>query len=190
MRQALLIVDIQNDYFPGGAMTLVGSEAAGLRAKALLAAFRERGLPVIHVQHLGTRPGAGFFLPGTPGAEIHASVAPAAGETVVVKHFPNAFRETGLADALAAAGARQLVIAGMMTHMCVDATTRAAADAGYQCTLAHDACATRDLAFGGTAVPAAQVHAAFLAALSGSYAKVCTADEAIAGLDAAAQARA
>ncbi|HUX24843.1 MAG TPA: isochorismatase family protein, partial [Burkholderiales bacterium] len=65
-----------------------------------------------------------------------------------------------------------LVIAGMMTHMCVDATTRAAFDLGFSCNLAHDACATRALAFGEQRVPAAQVHAAFLAALAGLYAKV------------------
>lgn len=187
MPQALLIVDIQNDYFPGGAMTLVGSEAAAQRAAALLAEFRDHRLPVIHVRHLSNRPGATFFVPDTPGAEIHAAVAPAAGETVVTKHFPNAFRETTLAEVLAATGVRNLTVAGMMTHMCVDATVRAAADAGFNCTLAHDACATRDLGFGDTQVPAAQVQAAFLAALNGSYANVCTTDEAIARLGTPAQ---
>jgi len=182
MTKALLIVDIQNDYFPGGRMELVGSPQASLQARSLLAAFRARGLPVFHVQHLSTRPGATFFLPGTEGQRIHADVQPVAGETVISKNFPNSFRDTGLADALRAAGVKQLVIAGMMTHMCIDATTRAAADAGYECTLAHDACATRDLKFGDTAVPAAQVHAAFLAALNGSYAKVVGAAEAIATL--------
>ena len=182
MSNALLIIDIQNDYFPGGRMELVGSLAASVQAKALLEAFRARGLPVIHVQHLSTRPGATFFLPGTDGAKIHESVQPAAGETVITKHFPNAFRETTLADTLRERGIKSLVIAGMMSHMCIDTSTRAAADAGYACTLAHDACATRDLAFGGATVPAAQVHAAFMAAMNGAFAKVVSAGEAVAAL--------
>lgn len=182
MSTALLIIDIQNDYFPGGRMELVGSDAASLRAKALLAAFRARGLTVVHVQHVSTRPGATFFLPDTEGVRIHANVAPATGETVVTKHFPNAFRETVLAEALRAHGIDALVIAGMMSHMCIDTSTRAAADAGFACTLAHDACATRDLAFGATTVPAAQVQAAFMAAMNGAFARVVTADEAIAAL--------
>lgn len=182
MTTALLIIDIQNDYFPGGRMELVGSPAASLEAKALLQAFRARGLPVIHVQHLSTRPGATFFLPDTEGVRIHEDVRPAAGETVVTKHFPNAFRETGLAQTLRDRGIDALVIAGMMSHMCIDTSTRAAADAGFACTLAHDACATRDLVFGGTTIPAAQVHAAFMAAMNGAFAKVVTAGEAIAAL--------
>ena len=182
MSNALLIIDIQNDYFPGGRMELVGSVAASLQAKALLEAFRARGLPVIHVQHLSNRPGATFFLPDTEGARIHGSVEPAAGETVITKHFPNAFRETTLAQTLGERGIKSLVIAGMMSHMCIDTSTRAAADAGYACTLVHDACATRDLAFGGTTVPAAQVHAAFMAAMNGAFAKVVSASEAIAAL--------
>lgn len=182
MTTALLIIDIQNDYFPGGRMELVGSPAASLEAKALLQAFRARGLPVIHVQHLSTRPGATFFLPDTEGVRIHENVQPAAGETVVTKHFPNAFRETGLGETLRERGIDALVIAGMMSHMCIDTSTRAAADAGFACTLAHDACATRDLAFGGTTIPAAQVHAAFMAAMNGAFAKVVTAGEAIAAL--------
>ena len=170
MKQALLIVDIQNDYFPGGAMELEGSVAAGVNAGNLLSVFRDRGLPVVHVRHLSVRPGATFFIPGTPGAEIHASVAPIAGETVVEKSFPNSFRQTALAEILKAQQIGELVIAGMMTHMCIDATTRAAFDLGFRCRLAHDACATRALTFGGETVPASQVHTAFIAALHGLFA--------------------
>jgi nicotinamidase-related amidase len=178
MRTALLLIDIQNDYFPGGAMELVGAEAAARQAARLLALFRQRSLPVFHVQHFSVRPGATFFRPGTPGVEIHPGVQPAAGEPVIAKNFPNGFRATTLEQALRGAGVDALVVAGMMTHMCVDTTVRAASDLGFGCTVAHDACATRDLAFGGTTVPAAQVHAAFLAALNGAYAKVVPAAEA------------
>ena len=172
MKPALIIIDIQNDYFPGGKMELEGSLAAGLQAAKLLDAFRAKGLPLVHIQHLSSRPGASFFLPDTEGVNIHAKVAPRAGETVIQKHFPNSFRGTTLLEHLRGLGADHLVIAGMMTHMCVDATTRAAFDLGFSCSLAHDACATRALAFGEQRVPAAQVHAAFLAALNGLYAKV------------------
>jgi len=182
MSLALLLVDIQNDYFPGGAMEVVGAEAAAAQAAALLAGFRARSLPVIQIQHLAARPGATFFLPGTAGAEIHASVAPLAGEPVFIKHFPNSFRETPLLEHLRQTNITRLAIAGMMTHMCIDTTTRAAADLGFACVLCHDACATRALSFNGVAVPAAQVQAAYLAALNGLFAKVTTTGELLAGL--------
>lgn len=180
---ALLIVDLQNDYFPGGAMELEGAEAAAERAAAALAAFRERGWPVFHVRHLSVRPGATFFLPGTKGAEIHTQVAPAAGEAVVEKNYPNSFRNTDLQQRLAKAGVRHLVVAGMMTQMCVDATVRMAADLGYRVTLLADACATRTQSYGGESVPARQVHVAFLAALNGLYAKVLPTAEALPTLE-------
>lgn len=172
MKPALILIDIQNDYFPGGKMELEGSLAASLQAAKLLEAFRAKGLPLVHIQHVSNRPGASFFVPGTEGMNIHANVAPRAGETVLQKNFPNSFRETKLLEHLRALGADHLVIAGMMTNMCVDATTRAAFDLGFSCSLAHDACAARALAFGDQRVPAAQVHAAFVAALAGLYAKV------------------
>jgi nicotinamidase-related amidase len=143
----------------------------------LLRAFRERGAPVFHIQHVSTRPGATFFLPDTEGVKIHESVAPLASERVITKHFPNSFRGTQLAELLRASKVERLAIAGMMTHMCIDATTRAAADLGFECQLAHDACATRDLAFGGSKVAAKDVHTAFLASLNGAFAKVLAARE-------------
>jgi len=173
----LLLIDIQNDYFPGGKMELEGADAAAAKAGSTLKRFREQKLPVIHIRHLSTRPGATFFLPGTPGAEIHEAVKPQAGEAVIEKNFPNSFRATALEEKLKAAGVKELVVAGMMTHMCVDASVRQAADLGYKVTLVGDACATRGQSYGGESVPARQVHAAFLAALNGFYAKVVRSDE-------------
>lgn len=177
MHTALLLIDIQNDYFPGGAMELAGSREAGQRAAVLLTAFRSRALPAIHVQHVSTRPGATFFLPDTRGVEIHECVAPQTGETIIRKHFPNSFRETALLDHLRGRKIDTLVIGGMMTHMCVDTTVRAAFDLGFVCRLAHDACATRALAFGGATVAAADVQTAFIASLNGLFAKVQSAAE-------------
>lgn len=182
MSQALVLIDLQNDYFPGGRMELVGADAAVAAAASLLGAFRERGLAVVHIQHLSQRPGATFFLPDTQGAEIHRAVEPLAGETVIVKHFPSAFRQTNLQAVLRELGASQVVFAGMMTHMCVDTTVRAAADLGLQCQLAHDACATRNLQFGGSEVAAANVQVAYLAALNGAFASVRSTSEVTAAL--------
>lgn len=172
MNTALILIDIQKDYFPGGAMELSGSEAAAAKAGRALGWFREKGWPVIHVQHLSARAGAGFLEPGTPGAEFHPFVEPKEGEAVIRKHFPNAFRGTALQDRLDELDVKRACFAGMMTHMCVDATVRAAFDLGYQCVLLGDACATTVLESGHVKVPAPQVHAAFLAALGQVFAEV------------------
>ena len=158
-------------------MELVGSEAAAEAAARLLGYFREAKLPVVHIQHISTRPGSTFFLPGTAGANIHASVTPLKGEPVFTKHFPNSFRETPLQKHLDGLGALRLVIAGMMTHMCVDTTVRAAFDLGFPCLLAHDACATRALSFGGVVLEADQVQRAYMAALDRTFAAVRAADD-------------
>ena len=174
MSSALIIIDVQNDYFPGGKMELVDMEAAAQNCSRLLQASRSHGLPVFHVQHLSTREGAGFFIPGTPGCEIHPSVRPENGEPVITKHFPNAFRDTPLEEQLRASGTDELVICGAMSHMCIDTTTRAAFDLGFKCRLISDACATRDLKFGERTIPAADVHAAFMAALGTPFAEIDT----------------
>lgn len=181
MNTALLIVDIQNDYFPGGKMALEGTGKASDNAAALLSTFRHLQLPVIHIQHIAQRAGATFFLPDTEGVKIHASVAPLASETVIRKHYPNSFRHTGLLDHLKQHQIGKLVIAGMMTHMCIDTTTRAACDLEFTLQLAHDACATKALSFGGVEVPASHVQNAYIAALDGSFAEVLSTQDIIAG---------
>lgn len=173
---ALIIVDIQNDYFQGGAFELEGTESAAQKAAQILELFRGNGMPVIHIQHESRTPEAGFFLPGTQGAEIHPAVTPQEGETVILKNYPNSFRETHLESTLHKLNVKNVVIIGMMTLMCIDATTRAASDLGFTTTVLHDACAARALEFNGVEVPAAHVHAAFLAALNLSYATVKTVD--------------
>ena len=176
MKTSLLLIDIQNDYFPGGKMELVGSLAAAKKAYELLQCFREHHQHHIHIQHVSTRPGATFFLPDGDGVNIHDSVAHFVGEPLVIKHYPNAFRETSLLELLKAEKVERLVITGMTTHMCVDATARAAADFGFQVIIVEDACATRDLKHGDTTIPADHVHKAFLAALK-SYGQVMTAEQ-------------
>ena len=154
MNTALLLIDIQNDYFPGGAWELSHADEAAAQARLALGRFREQHRPVFHVRHINTRPGAAFFLPDTPGSEIHGAVKPLDGEPVIIKHAPDAFFQTDLHDALSRAGIRKLVVCGMMSHMC--------------------ACATRDLSWNGKTIPAATVHEAFMAALHGAFADVRT----------------
>ncbi len=182
MKRALILIDIQQDYFPNGKMEVAGALEAAKKAGALLAYFREKDLPVFHIQHISTRPGATFFLPNTGGIDIHPAVAPLPVETVIKKHFPNSFRDTALGELLTSRGIRELVICGMMSHMCVDATVRTAFDKGYLCRVAHDACATRDLTFNGGVFPAREVHGAFMAALAPVYATVAGTEEIIASL--------
>ena len=174
MQTALLLIDIQNDYFPNGTMPLVGSVEAGKNAAILLEKFRLRNLPIIHIQHISARPGATFFIPNTPGVEINDCVKPLSTETIITKKYPNSFREKGLLFHLQERKIEHLVVAGMMTHMCIDTTVRAAFDFGFTCALAHDACATRELHFGDKTIPADYVHKAFIAALNGIFATAKT----------------
>ena len=182
MSDCLILVDLQNDYFAGGTMELVDTDKAAANAQRLLARFRENNLPVVHIQHIAARPGATFFLPETHGAEIHERVAPKEGETVVVKNYPNSFRDTALLDILKENNITNLIICGAMSHMCIDATTRAAFDLGFSCVVAEDACATRDLIFKGQTIKATEVHAAFMAALAVPYAKIEATEEIIQGM--------
>lgn len=182
MSTALILIDIQNDYFPGGRMELVGSTEAAAAAARLLAAFRQTGWPVFHIKHESVRSGSIFFLPNTPGIEINHAVEPLADEPAIIKHYPNSFRETNLLDRLKSININQLLLCGMMTSMCVDATVRTAFDLGFECTVASDACATRDLSFNGETIPASHVHGAFLAALGAVYATVRTTDAIIEGM--------
>ena len=174
MNTALILIDIQNDYFENGTMPLVGSLEASLNARQILDKFRADGLPIIHIQHIAVRPSSTFFLPKTTGSDIHNNVKPTAEEKVIIKHFPNSFRETELLEYLKSNNITDLVVCGMMTHMCVDATVRAAKDFGFNCTVIGDACATRDLTINGVTVKATEIHNSFLAAFSGFYAIVKT----------------
>ena len=178
MTRALVIIDIQRDYFPGGNMPLHEPEAAAAKAGQVLDAFRAAGDPIVHVQHLGAA-GDGFLEEGTDGAEIMAPVTPQDGETLITKRSPNSFLGTDLEQRLRSLDVDEVVVTGMMTSMCVDATTRAGSDLGFRMTLVPDACAAPDLEFGGRRVPAQDVHASFVAALGQAYATVTPADQLI-----------
>lgn len=177
MNTALLLIDIQNDYFPNGRMPLEKSIEACQKAQEVLQVYRSRQLPVIHVQHISTRPDAIHFLPCTKGVEFHPNIQPIKSETVVKKHYPNSFKDTTLLSYLTKNRIKHLTIAGMMTHMCIDATARAAYDLGFACTVLHDACASKNLEFNNMVIPAQTVHQAFMAALQPLYANVVSVRE-------------
>jgi nicotinamidase-related amidase len=160
-KTALLIIDIQDFYFPDGKVPLVEPEAAAANAGKVLAKFRAEGKPVVHVRH-----------DFEPGGSIHSSVAPKEGEKVFTKNEVSCFNGTEVLAHLKELGVEKLVIVGMQTHMCLEAATRAAYDLGFKCTVVGDACATRDLKYGDRIVPAADVHASTLATLNRTYAKV------------------
>lgn len=176
-KQALILVDIQNDYFPNGLLPVVGVEEAADNAAKLLAVFRRTGGFLVHVRHEFPSTDAPFLKPDSEGAKISAKVFPRDGEDVVLKHYANAFRETDLKSILDKNGIDELLICGDMSHLCIDATSRAAVDLGYKVIVVHDACASRDLDFGGILVPAAHVHAAYMAALQTAYASVVSTQE-------------
>jgi nicotinamidase-related amidase len=187
MKTALVVVDVQKDYFPGGRREVSGALKASQNAKWLLDCFREKKLTIVHVQHISIRPGSTFFLPGTDGILFHNSVTPLNNEKVIEKHYPNGFRETDLQQNLVAQEVRNLIVCGMMSQMCIDATVRAAFDIGYTCTVAHDACAASSLNFQGVEISAANVHAAYMAALSAVYAKVISTEEVIRHVEVGSQ---
>ena len=172
MVTGLILVDIQNDYFPGGKMELVRMNEASSNAEDLLSLFRKNKWSTFHIQHISESEDATFFLPNTDGAELHESIKPLPEETLIQKKFPNSFRDTKLLKELRNVGVEQVVICGAMSHMCIDATTRAATDFGYSCIVVHDACATKNLEFGGIKILAEDVHGSFMAALGSAYARV------------------
>ncbi|MEI3479164.1 MAG: cysteine hydrolase family protein [Bilophila sp.] len=172
MNTALVLIDIQNDYFPGGRFELSRPAEAEKRARQALDFFREKDRLIFHVQHVSLYAGASFFLPDTPGVAFREAVAPRPGERVVVKHTPDAFFETDLAAALEEAAIQKLIVCGMMSHMCIDTSVRSAKRLGYEVVVLEDACTTRDSIWDGETIPAATVHRTFMAALNGAFATV------------------
>ncbi|QZN75482.1 cysteine hydrolase family protein [Paenibacillus sp. DR312] len=173
MSTALIIVDIQNDYFPNGKMELSNPEKAASNAAKVLDWFRQNHKDnIFHVQHIASDPAIGFFLPDSEGVKIHEAVIPLENESIIKKHFPNSFLKTDLQSKLNEKEITKVVVVGMMTHMCIDATVRAAVDLGYETTLIEDACATRELSYQNKVVSAEQVHYAFVGALNGMYCDV------------------
>ena len=171
MREALLIIDVQNDYFPGGTCELFHAYEAEKKIQSLIKESRTQERPIIYIQHINP-PDDTFFLENTYGCEISERIKPLPDDKIIVKYYPNSFHETELDSYLKEKGIKKLIVCGMMTHMCVDTTVRAAMDYGYEVDLVADGCATMDLEISGEIIPAQIVQKAFLASLEGVFAKI------------------
>ncbi|MDN5568955.1 MAG: cysteine hydrolase [Paracoccus sp. (in: a-proteobacteria)] len=178
-KRAILVVDLQNEYWPTGKLPLQGIEAAAANAAKVMHHARTNGDLVVNIRH--EAPGSPIFVPGSEGVEINTAVAPQGDETVIIKNFPNSFRDTGLKELLDQKGIDDVVVIGAMSHVCIDATTRAANDFGYKTTTIHDACATRDVEFGSEVSPAANVHTAIMGALAFGYGDVVSTEDFLQG---------
>ncbi len=174
MNSALVLIDIQNIYFTEGEYKLSNPEKAAENAARLLHYFIQKKLPVIHVKHLFDN--AGYQEPVDYLRAFHQCVTPMPEETVIEKHYPSSFLGTKLQEVLKSQGIKELVIAGMMSHMCIDTTVRAAQDYGYEVTLIEDACTTKSLAYQDEIITADLVHKVFMASLQSVFAKVITTD--------------
>jgi len=172
MKTALLIIDVQNDYFEGGKCELVNPLQALGNVEHVLQHFRKESQPVIFVQHINAG-NIDYFFPGTDGVKIHDRINPLEGEYLVNKSDPNCFYHSNLSEILRMENITDLVVCGMMTHMCVDTTVRAARyEGGLKVTLLGDACATKDLTIDGETIPADSVHKSYMAGLNGRFADV------------------
>ena len=171
LKQALLIIDVQNDYFEGGKSQLHNPNGALANIEKVLAKFRAKGFTVIHVQHVGG-PNDAFFLPETHGVQIHENLTPLGNEYHITKHMPSSFLGTNLEKVLKDNEITDIVICGMMSHMCIDTAVRACQDFGFRVVLLDDACATKDLTYNDEIIPAETVHKAFMASLNGMFANV------------------
>lgn len=178
MKKALIVIDVQNDYFPGGKMELFEAEKALINVKKLVEEFRNKGdeTPIYFIQHIADK-GSSFFEKDTLGCEIHEQIKPQANEKVIIKHYPNSFLGTNLQDELQKDKVSEVVVCGMMTHMCVDTTVRAAMDYGLKVTLISDACATKNLKYGDIVVEAGVVQVVYMASLQGRFAEVMKCQE-------------
>jgi nicotinamidase-related amidase len=173
----LVLIDLQNEYL-AGPIALPGANAAIASAAKLLEKARHSGAPVIHVAHRG-QPGGLFDRTAQRGA-IVAALTPLTGEPVIEKELPNAFAGTDLQARLAATGRKNVVLAGLMTHMCVSSTGRAALDLGFRIIIDADSCATRDLPDGrGGTISAAMIHDIALVELSDRFAIIARGDDAL-----------
>jgi len=171
MKKALIIIDMQNDYFAGGKMELVEMDEALDNTLRLIEFAKEKQYAIFFIQHISLRKNATFFLPKSAGVELHKAFNTEDG-IIIQKHYPNSFRETTLLQELEDKGIKNLIVCGAMTHMCVDTTVRAGFDLGYKIELVNDACATKDLAFHDEVIQAKDVHKAFMASLDGIFCEV------------------
>jgi nicotinamidase-related amidase len=176
---ALIIIDMQHGMSvpSAGARNNPGAEKV---IAGLLATWRAKSAPVVHVRHISRTPGSPFW-PGQPGAEFQAELAPLDSEHVVEKNVPDAFIHSGLERWLRVRGITSVAIVGVSTNNSVEASARTAGNLGFRTFVAADAAfAFAKVDFDGVARSASEVHAMALANLRGEYATIVTAEDLIA----------
>lgn len=171
MKKALIVIDLQNDYFPKGKMELKNINKSLNATNKLIKFARKENYKIYFVQHLSTRKEASFFIPNTKGVELYKDLD-IKDDMIIKKNYPNSFRDTILKSELDKENIRDLIICGAMTHMCIDTTVRAGFDLGYNIVLASDACATKDLDYDNTTIDSKDVHLSFMAALKNIFCEV------------------
>lgn len=176
-KTALIIIDIQQDYFKDGRFELVNPEEGARQTRRLLEFFRAHSLPVVHVQQVLAEVDAPLLQFGTPGVGIHPLVAPIAGETVVTKSEPNSFLHTRLIKVLRTLEVERLVMTGMTAHGCLNSSVRAAQELGFEVIVPAEATASRNLEFEGELLPAEIVTKATLSALGLYFAQIISTDQ-------------
>jgi len=176
MKKALIVIDLQNDYFEGGNMALQNIDEVLKNTNKLIQFARKEKYKIYFIQHIAIKEGATFFVPNTKGVKLHKDLD-IQNDVIIEKNYPNSFRDTILQKELEKENINDLIICGAMTHMCIDTTVRASFDLGYKCELISEACATKDLVFKDEIIKAEDVHKSYMSALGAVFCEVKNIDE-------------
>ena len=168
MKKALIVIDLQNDYFKDGTMELQNIDEVLKQTNKLIQFARKEKYKIYFIQHIATKKEATFFLPNTHGVKLHKDLD-IQSDMIIEKNYPNSFRDTNLLKELKKENINDLIVCGAMTHMCIDTTVRAGFDLGYNVELVNDACATKDLFFEDYSIKVKDVHLSFMSALGGVF---------------------
>lgn len=176
MKRALLVIDVQNEYFTGRMPVSYPAGSFDNILKAVDAA-KQAQIPVILIRHGSPQPDATVFVKGSAGWEIHAALSAKAHLRIIDKHLPGSFTGTELEECLRSLGVDTVVITGYMTQMCCDTTARQAVHLGFSAEFLSDATGTLDIANYAGSVSAADLHKAILITQAMRFSKVMSTDE-------------
>ncbi len=183
MKPALLVIDVQNEYFaPHGQWVLPDGEKALPHIQALLSAARDALIPIVHITHEELDLDSPIFRAGSHAVDMHPAIEVRSGEKLIKKHFPGSFTQTPLEAYLRQHNIDTVIVSGFMTQMCCDTTTRQADERGLATLFASDATAARDLTLNGQTVSHRIIHETTLAVMT-QFATVMTTEDIIKKLE-------